>query len=42
MLPLAPAVCFVTNLGRHHCDDADDLCLRCKPMRVELVGRPGK
>ena len=39
-LPLARAP--RPDLGRDHRDDADDLRLRRKPVRIEAVGRPGQ
>jgi len=33
---------FDTNLGRDQSNDADDLRLRCKPVWIEAIGRPGK
>jgi hypothetical protein len=33
---------FCSDLGSHHRNDADDLRLRGKPVRIEAIGRPGK
>jgi hypothetical protein len=41
-LPAALAGGFPAHLGRDHRNDADDLRLRCEPVRIEVVGRPGK
>jgi hypothetical protein len=40
-LPVALAGSFSSDLGRNHRNDADDLRLRGKPVRIEAIGRPG-
>jgi hypothetical protein len=41
-LPVTLAACFVADFGRDYCHDTNDLGLRCKPVRIEVVGRPGQ
>jgi hypothetical protein len=41
-LPLALARSFTPDLSRDHRHDTNDLRLRGKPVRIEVVGRPGK
>jgi len=33
---------FTPDLGPDHCNDADDLRLRCQPIGIEIISRPGK
>jgi hypothetical protein len=39
-LPVALAACLVSDFGGDHRHDADNLRLRGKPVRIEIVGRP--
>ena len=41
-LSVALAGSFAPDFGRDHRYHADDLRLRCKPVWIEIVGRPGK
>ena len=33
---------MISDLGRNHCDNTDDLSLRRKPVGIEIIGRPRK